>query len=61
MKNDNTMKKIILLLAATLCFAAGAAAQDLIVKKDAARIEARVTEIAPDVVRYKRFSTPDGA
>lgn len=60
MKNDNTMKKIILLLAATLCFAAGAAAQDLIVKKDAARIEARVTEIAPDVVRYKRFSNPDG-
>ena len=54
------MKKIILLLAAVLCFVSGAAAQDLIVKKDAVQIEARVTEITPEVVRYKRFTNPDG-
>ncbi len=36
------------------------AAQDLIVKSDATRIEAKVTEIAPDAIRYKRFSNPDG-
>lgn len=53
------MKRIMLLLAATACTLA-AAAQDLIVKTDATRIEARVTEIAPDAIRYKRFTNPDG-
>ena len=37
-----------------------AAAQDLIVKTDASQVEARVLEISPDAVRYKRFSNPDG-
>ena len=54
------MKKFILLFAAVLCCVASAAAQDLIVKKDATQIEARVTEIASDAVRYKRFTNPDG-
>ena len=37
-----------------------AAAQDLIVKSDSTRVEARVLEISPEQIRYKRFSNPDG-
>lgn len=54
------MKKTILLLLAALCGVLTAAAQDLIVKVDATKVEAKVTEITPDAVRYKRFSNPDG-
>ena len=54
------MKKTILLLLAALCCALTAAAQDLIVKTDATKVEAKVTEITPEAVRYKRFSNPDG-
>ena len=36
------------------------AAQDLIIKADASKVEAKVTEITPESVRYKRFSNPDG-
>ena len=54
------MKRTILLLLAALCCALTAAAQDLIVKTDAAKIEAKVIEITPEAVRYKRFSNPDG-
>lgn len=54
------MKRTILLLFAILCGALTVAAQDLIIKNDAARIEAKVTEITPEAVRYKRFSNPEG-
>ena len=54
------MKRTILLSLAALCCALTAAAQDLIVKTDAAKIEAKVIEITPEAVRYKRFSNPDG-
>lgn len=53
------MKKAILFLLLS-AVGATAAAQDLIVKRDASRIEARVSEVAPDAVRYKRQSNPDG-
>ena len=54
------MKRTILLSLAALCCALTAAAQDLIVKTDAAKIEAKVIEITPEAVRYKRFSFPYG-
>lgn len=54
------MKKILLLVFFMACSALTAAAQDTIVKRDATRIEARVMEISPAEVRYKRFSNPDG-
>lgn len=54
------MKNAISLLLAMACGLATAGAQDLIVKRDASRIEAKVSEIAPDAVRYKRWSNPDG-
>lgn len=54
------MKRIILLFLATVCVFASADAQDLIVKTDSSRVEARVTEITPSEVRYKRYSNPDG-
>ncbi len=54
------MKNAISLLVAFACGIVTAAAQDLIVKRDASRIEAKVSEVAPDAVRYKRWSNPDG-
>ena len=54
------MKKTLLLFLASAGCIATAAAQDMIIKRDASRIEARVTEISPAEVRYKRFSNPDG-
>ena len=55
------MKKSTLLLFWALCCGISAAvAQDLIVRTDSMRIEARVTEVSPETVRYKRFSNPDG-
>lgn len=53
------MKKYLLLTVALLGALVGKA-QDLIVKIDSARIEAKVTEVAPDAVRYKRFANPNG-
>ena len=46
------MKRTILLLLAALCGALTAAAQDLIVRTDASKIEAKVIEITPEAVRY---------
>lgn len=43
-----------------LLFAGGAAAQDLIVRTDATEVQAKVMEITPGEVRYKRFSNPEG-
>lgn len=54
------MKKMFLLCCTLCCIISTAAAQDLIVRTDASRIEARVTEISPETIRYKRFSNPDG-
>lgn len=51
----------ILLTGAILCASAATIrAQDMIVGRDSSRTEARVTEIGPDAVRYKRTSNPDG-
>ncbi len=53
------MKKIILSTAfAASVLAAGA--QDLIVKRDSTRVEARVEEISPEQIRYRRFAAPAG-
>ena len=54
------MKRNILLLLAAILGAFTAAAQDLIVRNDSTRVEAKVTEISSENVRYKRFSNPDG-
>lgn len=54
------MKRFVLLLVAAFLGALGASAQDLIVKTDSTKIEARVLEIAPESIRYKRFSNLEG-
>ena len=54
------MKRIALLLLAAFFGVFAASAQDLIVKIDSTKIEARVIEISPESVRYKRFSNPEG-
>ena len=53
------MKKCLLLLAA-LGSCLVTMAQDLIVKTDSTRIEARVDEISTDQIRYKRFARLEG-
>ena len=53
-------KSTLLLFWALSCGISAAVAQDLIVRTDSTRIEARVTEVSPETVRYKRFSNPDG-
>lgn len=53
------MKKILFLTVALL-LALATKAQDLIVKTDSTRIQAQVTEVSPEVVRYKRFAAPNG-
>lgn len=40
--------------------ALAAEAQDLIVKRDSTRVEARVEEITPEHIRYRRFAAPAG-
>ena len=54
------MLKRTFFLVAALFSGVAALAQDLIVKIDSTRIEARVAEISPEQVRYKRFARPDG-
>lgn len=51
----------ILLAAIILCASASTVrAQDVIVGRDSSRTEARVTEIGPETVRYKRITNLDG-
>lgn len=54
------MKRVFFLTICLLMSAAAVRAQDMIVRCDSVRHEARVLEIRPDEVRYKRFSNPDG-
>ncbi len=54
------MKRGIALLFAAIFGVFAASAQDLIVKIDSTKIEAKVLEITPENVRYKRFSNPEG-
>lgn len=53
------IRRIILTLAGLLCFA-GAFAQDIIVKKNGDEVSAKILEVAPDFIKYKRFDYPDG-
>lgn len=54
------MKKAFLLLLAVLFGVTTAAAQDLIVKRDSTKVEANVLEVSTEVVRYKKYSYPEG-
>lgn len=54
------MKKAFLLLLAVLCGVMTAAAQDLIVKRDSTKVEANVLEVSTEIVRYKKYSYPEG-
>lgn len=54
------MKKLIILFVFTLLTALTVSAQDRIVRTDASEVNARVMEITPDEVRYKRVSNLDG-
>lgn len=54
------MVKRIFFLLVLLGAARGVKSQDLILRRDSVSIEAKISEISPEEVRYKRFSNPDG-
>lgn len=54
------MRKTLFLLVAALCGMMTASAQDLIVKRDSTKVEANVLEISTEMVRYKKYSYPEG-
>lgn len=54
------MRKLMLIFAACVCGMFGVSAQDLIVKIDATQIKSKVLEIAPDAVKFKKFSNLEG-
>lgn len=53
------MKKNLLLLLATLCGLA-TTAQDIIITKDAKRIEAKIQEVSDKEIKYKKFAYQEG-
>ena len=53
------MKKIITLLVFIVCVAM-LSAQDIIITKDSKRIEAKIIEVTPTTVKYKKWSYQDG-
>lgn len=54
------MKKYFFVAILLLMPFAASYAQDMIVKKDASEIEAKVISVTPDKVTYKKWSNPDG-
>ena len=59
MKKYIGMKKLFL-LAVFMLIGLSLSAQDVIVRRNGQTVEAKVTEVNPDNVRYKRFDNPDG-
>lgn len=53
------MKKFFLLAVAAIA-AVGVYAQDVIVTRDAKRVEAKILEVSSSEIKYKEFSNPDG-
>lgn len=53
-------RKLLLSLLFVTAGVATLSAQDRIVKTDSTQVEARVLEISPEQIRYKRYSNPDG-
>ena len=50
------MRKIFSVIVLSLCLCALAGAQDVITRTDGTDIKAKVTEVLPDVVKYKKFT-----
>ncbi len=57
---DKTMKRLIILALALLGSAMVSRAQDIITTRSGEDIQAKVQEVSPLVIKYKRFSNPDG-
>jgi len=54
------MKSLLLTLAMIVCAAQMLVAQDVIVTRQAARIDAKILEVSETEVKYKKTSNPDG-
>ena len=54
------MKRISTLIGCFIALTSACFAQDVIVTKDSRRIEAKVTEVNVDDIKYKRSTNPDG-
>ncbi len=54
------MKKIISLSLLAISFLTGLNAQDVITMKDGTDVQAKIIEVNPSEIRYKKYSNPDG-
>ena len=54
------MKRLFILTVYFIAFTCECFAQDIIITKDARKIEVKMTEVNVDNIRYKRFDNPDG-
>ncbi|MBO6060417.1 MAG: hypothetical protein J6P67_09790 [Bacteroidaceae bacterium] len=54
------MKRILLLFAILMCSNALCDAQDIIITKKGEEIQAKILEVSPRTVTFKRFNNPDG-
>ena len=54
------MKKIISLSLLAFSFLTGLNAQDVITMKDGTDVQAKIIEVNPSEIRYKKYSNPDG-
>jgi hypothetical protein len=54
------MKRIILLFAILMCCNVLCDAQDIIITKKGEEIQAKILEVSPRTITYKRYSNPDG-
>ncbi len=59
-KTLTIMKRLLLTLAMIVCAAQVLVAQDVIVTRQAARIDAKILEVSETEVKYKKTSNPDG-
>lgn len=57
---DTIMKRQVLLLAALLLLSASVFAQDIIITRDAQRIESKIKEVSPTEIRYLFWDDQDG-
>jgi hypothetical protein len=59
-KKDKEMKRFLLILLTFTAIVINVNAQDVITTSDGAEIRAKVIEIDPDVVKYRKFDNPTG-
>lgn len=58
--NHKAFSKVAVLLFALVFITNWAAAQDIIYKRDGSKVEAKIVEVGPQKIKYKKSDNPDG-